>query len=204
MDHIGVVRIGYFGKTTFSLHILSSWNASIELVISVLLVLLISDGGEACHDANSHSVPGNESVNVVRYEEGYNLDESFRWMRQEWSEQEGSARQDGHLCWLLAIKEATRQAFQVQLHVIISSTVSSCKCAATGRLAHLLLSAAMCTVLQNTAWRASQGCATPLYMCHVCRLSDHLMCTLSFCTKLRSSMLRTDSLVCLAGSRCYS
>lgn len=185
------------------------WNASIELVISVLLVLLFSDGGEACHDATSHSVPGNESVNAVRYEEGYNLDESFRWMRQEWGEQEGSARQDGHLCWLLAIKEATRQAFQVQLHVIISSTVFSCKCAATGRLAHLLLSSS--SNVHRLAKYSLEGisrmcitCATPLYMCHVCRLSDHLICTLSFCTKLRSSMLRTDSLVCHAGSRCYS
>lgn len=36
-------------------------------------------------------------------------------MREERSEQEGSARQDGHMRWLLAIKQAIRQAFQVLL-----------------------------------------------------------------------------------------
>ena len=54
-------------------------------------------------------------VSSCRYEEGYDLSETFRWMREKCSEGKGSARQEGHARWLLAVKSATRQAFQAGL-----------------------------------------------------------------------------------------
>ncbi len=54
-----------------------------------------------------------------RYEEGYDLDESLGWLRDEWSEQEGSEREEAHAQWLSAVKEATRQALQVRRHMAL-------------------------------------------------------------------------------------
>ena len=52
---------------------------------------------------------------AYRFEEGYDLDVTLRWMRGKWSEEKGSAREEGHARWLLALKSATRQALQVRL-----------------------------------------------------------------------------------------
>ena len=52
---------------------------------------------------------------ACRYEEGYDLDETLGWMREKWSDEEGSAREEGHARWLLGLKSATRQALQVRL-----------------------------------------------------------------------------------------
>ena len=56
-------------------------------------------------------------VSACRYEEGYDLDETLgsSWMRGQWSEEEGSAREEGHAQWLLGLKSATRQALKVRL-----------------------------------------------------------------------------------------
>ena len=59
--------------------------------------------------ALTHHVP------ACRYEEGYDLDETLAWMKEKWSEEKGSAREEGHARWLLALKSATRQALQVWL-----------------------------------------------------------------------------------------
>ena len=55
-----------------------------------------------------------EYISACRYEEGYDLDDSLGWMREEWEGAEGSAREEGHARWLLALKTAVRQAFQVR------------------------------------------------------------------------------------------
>ena len=49
------------------------------------------------------------------YVEGHDLDDSFKWLRQTWSEQVGSDRERDRkrVQWLSAVKEATRQALQV-------------------------------------------------------------------------------------------
>ncbi|DBA82723.1 TPA: hypothetical protein ACH3X1_006954 [Trebouxia sp. C0004] len=49
---------------------------------------------------------------VTRYEEGYDLNDSFGCLRQKWSEQEGSEKEEGRVQWLSAVKEATRQGLQ--------------------------------------------------------------------------------------------
>ncbi len=61
-----------------------------------------------------------------RYEEGYDLDESLRWLRDEWSEQESSDREEGRAQWLSAIKEATRQALQVRLRMSLPKAAQHC------------------------------------------------------------------------------
>ena len=55
---------------------------------------------------------------------GLGLDESFHWMREEWEGAEGSAREEGHARWLLALKTAVRQAFQVWC--LLTATASMC------------------------------------------------------------------------------
>ena len=45
---------------------------------------------------------------------GLGLDDSFHWMREEWEAAEGSAREGLQALWLLSIKAAVRQGFQVR------------------------------------------------------------------------------------------
>ncbi len=60
--------------------------------------------------------------------EGHDLDDSFKWLRQKWSEQVGSdrERERNRVQWLSAVKEATRQGLQVCLPMSLPEAAQHC------------------------------------------------------------------------------
>ena len=83
------------------------------------------------HTADSSAelhAAANVCLSDCRYVEGHDLDDSFKWLRQTWSEQVGSdrERERKRVQWLSAVKEATRQALQVCFPISLAEAAQHC------------------------------------------------------------------------------
>lgn len=106
-------------------------------------------------------------MSACRYEEGYDLDETLGWMKERWSEEKGSAREEGRARWLLGIKSATRQALQVRLGLYTFTLSTWCHagvhvCCNPCAVTYLLLFHCPCHMVDSTIIIAG----TLQHVCH--------------------------------------